>query len=146
MAVVDHAISVLEVASTWKPESTTVLQVAWTTGGGQCLTLGKRVDERRCHAPSAPFMGSAGGFCGQQSLSGAVKHSAHVGGGLKVIVGHVPYCGRFCSVIRADGCGGLLFLAIPCMARRSGAVVQHCPEQKFQLGRILSVLGKECTG
>ncbi|EDL76519.1 asparagine-linked glycosylation 12 homolog (yeast, alpha-1,6-mannosyltransferase) (predicted), isoform CRA_a [Rattus norvegicus] len=36
----------------------------------------------------------------------------------------------------ADGCCGLLFLAIPCVARRSGALVQHCPEQKFQLGYL----------
>ncbi|XP_059881829.1 dol-P-Man:Man(7)GlcNAc(2)-PP-Dol alpha-1,6-mannosyltransferase isoform X1 [Delphinus delphis] len=43
-------------------------------------------------------------------------------------------------LLRADGGRGLLFLALPRMARRKGALVQHRPEQKFQLGHLAAAL------
>lgn len=41
------------------------------------------------------------------------------------------------SFLRTDSGRGLLFLALPRVARREGALVQHRPEQEFPLGRIL---------
>lgn len=89
------------------------------------------------------------GFCAAGAALWDVSHEGEASG-----VVAAPAAGRsslgavcfpeelgsaFFCFTRPDSRGGLLFLAVSCMAGRKGALVQHRPEQKFQLGGILQV-------